>query len=189
MSAVAKLCDPVQTALGDFGWWQFWITFALSLLKFPIAWHQLAIIFLGARTPFQCDVDNKTTLLNVTDVNQCSSRDPAIPCQKFIYDRSIFTETIITEVSIHLFSLHINNIIYWRAYVCVIFLGTSRYLLFNLCIAIFQDQTVATIFWSRLSFTVFVLIVFVFFDFMKYFSGTWYVADFNWPTLHNQYLC
>lgn len=105
MSAVAATQgDPVQNALGDFGWWQFWITFALSLLKFPIAWHQLAIIFLGARTPFQCDAGgNETVLLNVTD--KCSIQDPLthgiVPCQKFIYDRSIFQETIISEVSTH----------------------------------------------------------------------------------------
>lgn len=102
-AAVAKYGDPVQNALGDFGWWQFWITFALSLLKFPIAWHQLAIIFLAARTPFQCDVDNGTALLNGTD-SKCSSRDPLtndiVPCQQFAYDRSVFRETIITEVCV-----------------------------------------------------------------------------------------
>lgn len=92
--------DPVHKALGDFGWWQFWITFALSLLKFPIAWHQLAIIFLAAKTPFQCDGD-EASLLNVTDT-KCTSRDPVthgiVPCQRFVYDRSVFQETIITEV-------------------------------------------------------------------------------------------
>lgn len=102
-AVVKTIGDPVQTALGDFGWWQFWITFALSLLKFPIAWHQLAIIFLAAKTPFQCDVDNETALLNVTD--KCSSRDPithaTVPCQRFTYDRSVFQETIITEVPIY----------------------------------------------------------------------------------------
>lgn len=99
-TSVAIITDPVQKALGDFGWWQFWITFALSLLKFPIAWHQLAIIFLAAKTPFQCDVDDETALFNVT--NKCSSRDPntheIVPCQRFTYDRSVFQETIITEV-------------------------------------------------------------------------------------------
>lgn len=99
--------DPVQNALGDFGWWQFWITFALSLLKFPIAWHQLAIIFLAAKTPFQCndnynatDHESVQSLLNVTD--KCSARDPLTrgiePCHRFFYDRSVFQETIITEV-------------------------------------------------------------------------------------------
>lgn len=102
IAGVAKIIDPVQKALGDFGWWQFWITFALSLLKFPIAWHQLAIIFLAAKTQFRCDVDGETALFNVTD--KCHSHDPithnVVPCQQFSYDRSVFQETIITEVSI-----------------------------------------------------------------------------------------
>lgn len=104
-AAVTDTNDPVQTALGDFGWWQFWITFALSLLKFPIAWHQLAIIFLAAKTPFRCaefDDDAVPALFNATD--KCGSRDPlthaVVPCQRFAYDRSIFQETIITEVRV-----------------------------------------------------------------------------------------
>lgn len=100
-AAAVEADDPVHKALGDFGWWQFWIALALSLLKFPIAWHQLAIIFLAARTPFQCDVGDATALPNVTDT-RCTSRDPVtlavVPCQRFTYDRSVFQETIITEV-------------------------------------------------------------------------------------------
>ncbi|XP_060851479.1 organic cation transporter protein isoform X2 [Rhopalosiphum padi] len=105
--------DPVQTALGDFGWWQFWITFALSLLKFPIAWHQLAIIFLAAKSPFRCDVgDGSTTLFNVTD--RCNSPDPVThdmtPCHKFVYDRSVFQETIITEWDLVCGRFQLSNI-------------------------------------------------------------------------------
>ncbi|XP_027839261.1 organic cation transporter protein isoform X1 [Aphis gossypii] len=105
--------DPVQTALGDFGWWQFWITFALSLLKFPIAWHQLAIIFLAAKSPFRCDVgDESTTLFNVTD--RCNSFDPVthdmVPCHQFIYDRSVFQETIITEWDLVCGRFQLSNI-------------------------------------------------------------------------------
>lgn len=100
---VTKITDPVQKALGDFGWWQFWITFALSLLKFPIAWHQLAIIFLAAKTPYRCDVDGETSTSLFNGTNKCSSRDPithdVVPCQQFTYDRSVFQETIITEVN------------------------------------------------------------------------------------------
>ncbi|XP_026815859.1 organic cation transporter protein [Rhopalosiphum maidis] len=105
--------DPVQTALGDFGWWQFWITFALSLLKFPIAWHQLAIIFLAAKSPFRCDVgDGSTTLFNVTD--RCNSPDPVThdmtPCHQFVYDRSVFQETIITEWDLVCGRFQLSNI-------------------------------------------------------------------------------
>lgn len=114
-STVAKSgSDPVQTALGDFGWWQFWITFALSLLKFPIAWHQLAIIFLAARTPFKCDIgDGSATLFNVTD--RCNSLDPVTheeaPCHQFVYDRSVFQETIITEVQCKTAKIPVSTII------------------------------------------------------------------------------
>jgi len=114
LTVVKSGSDPVQTALGDFGWWQFWITFALSLLKFPIAWHQLAIIFLAARAPFKCDVGNEsTTLFNVTD--RCSFLNPVThevaPCYQFVYDTSVFQETIITEVQFKIPKILIAEII------------------------------------------------------------------------------
>ncbi|XP_050520905.1 organic cation transporter protein [Daktulosphaira vitifoliae] len=94
-----KEVDPVQHAVGDFGWWQFWIAFSLSLLKFPIAWHQLAIIFLAAKTPFKCDDNVIHTNLTIDD--RCSTRDlitgDIVACNRFIYDRSVFQETINTE--------------------------------------------------------------------------------------------
>ncbi|XP_050441772.1 organic cation transporter protein-like [Adelges cooleyi] len=98
-AAANKEVDPVQRALGDFGWWQFWIAFSLSLLKFPIAWHQLAIIFLAAKTPFKCE--DGFVHANNTIGDRCSTRDPLthqiVPCQRFVYDRSVFQETINTE--------------------------------------------------------------------------------------------
>ncbi|XP_025413137.1 organic cation transporter protein [Sipha flava] len=112
-SAEMEADDPVHKALGDFGWWQFWITLALSMLKFPIAWHQLAIIFLAARTPFQCDIDDATALPNVTDT-RCTSRDPitmdVVPCRRFAYDRSVFQETIITEWDLVCGRFQLSNI-------------------------------------------------------------------------------
>lgn len=41
-------------AIGDFGRWQFQISLLMSLLKFPIAWFQLGIVFLAPPTEFWC---------------------------------------------------------------------------------------------------------------------------------------
>ncbi|KAF2889275.1 hypothetical protein ILUMI_16898, partial [Ignelater luminosus] len=41
-------------AIGDFGRWQFQISVLMSLLKFPIAWFQLGIVFLAPPTEFWC---------------------------------------------------------------------------------------------------------------------------------------
>lgn len=33
--------DPVQSAIGDIGYWQIFICAIIFLLKFPVAWHQM----------------------------------------------------------------------------------------------------------------------------------------------------
>jgi hypothetical protein len=46
--------DALQEAVGDFGRWQAGISLLMALLKLPIAWFQLSIIFLEAHTDFWC---------------------------------------------------------------------------------------------------------------------------------------
>ncbi len=43
----APVGDPIQNAMGAMGRWQIWICAVIFLLKLPVAWHQMAIIFLG----------------------------------------------------------------------------------------------------------------------------------------------
>lgn len=55
----------------------------IFLMKFPVAWHQMSIIFLAPKPEFTC--------ANVT-IDKCSAE-----CPEYIYDRSVFEETIMTE--------------------------------------------------------------------------------------------
>lgn len=90
--------DPIQEAMGVMGPWHVIIAVALSLVNFPVAWNQLSIAFLAPPANFTClspkPMDNYTT-------SRCEvavGNDTFEKCREFEYDRSIFMETIITEV-------------------------------------------------------------------------------------------
>lgn len=55
----------------------------IFLLKFPVAWHQMGIIFLAPPVFFNCS--------NAT-LDKCDKA-----CPSYSYNRDIFNETIITE--------------------------------------------------------------------------------------------
>ncbi|XP_037922446.1 organic cation transporter protein-like isoform X2 [Hermetia illucens] len=76
--------DPVQKAMGAIGWWHIWVCGVVFLLKFPVAWHQMAIIFLAPPIDSKCAVPANASI--------CSAE-----CKQYSYDRRIFTETITTE--------------------------------------------------------------------------------------------
>jgi hypothetical protein len=46
--------DIIQSTIGNFGRWQFKISTLMALLKFPIAWFQMSIVFLAPPTQFWC---------------------------------------------------------------------------------------------------------------------------------------
>lgn len=46
--------DILHETIGDFGKWQFKISILMALLKFPIAWFQLGIVFLAPPTQHWC---------------------------------------------------------------------------------------------------------------------------------------
>lgn len=75
--------DPIQSAMGHFGKWHLIICAAIFLLKLPGAWHQMSIIFLAPPVVFQC--------ANAS-IDKCSA-----DCPQILYDRAIFSETIITQ--------------------------------------------------------------------------------------------
>lgn len=53
-------------------------------LKFPVAWHQMGIIFLGAAMNYTCASNSS--------LDKCSSE-----CTSWNYDTSVFTSTIVSE--------------------------------------------------------------------------------------------
>lgn len=100
--------DPIQKAMGDFGRWHLFVCVVIFLLKFPVAWHQvssalgevdviisndipphvscavqMSIIFIAPPAQFECS--NET-------MKRCDAECPAHE-----FDRSIFSETIITK--------------------------------------------------------------------------------------------
>lgn len=46
--------DLTTKVIGDFGRWQFRIGFLMALLKLPIAWYQLNIMFMAPPQDFWC---------------------------------------------------------------------------------------------------------------------------------------
>ncbi|XP_014610650.1 PREDICTED: WD repeat and HMG-box DNA-binding protein 1-like [Polistes canadensis] len=90
--------DVIQDAMGIMGPWHIVIAIALSLVKFPVAWHQLSIVFLAPPTNFSCISPESST--NESMVMKCYvnlDNGTMEKCNKFRYDRRIFRESIITE--------------------------------------------------------------------------------------------
>ncbi|KAL3278180.1 hypothetical protein HHI36_013521 [Cryptolaemus montrouzieri] len=111
----------LEITIGNFGKWQCWISFLLSLFKFPIAWVQMSIIFLARSTQFWCsqpiEFSNMTEQQWVEfsrpsgekyDLNQlnngfCNMKDlsggnESLPCSDgYDYNRTVFESSIITE--------------------------------------------------------------------------------------------
>ncbi|XP_018320845.1 solute carrier family 22 member 3-like isoform X2 [Agrilus planipennis] len=101
--------DFVQETVGDFGRWQFKISLLMSLLKLPMAWFQLGIVFIAPPFDFTCKVPteqegkdwkliaqpNSCYLRNISALNETASK---IPCDwGYEYDRSTMKSTIIME--------------------------------------------------------------------------------------------
>jgi len=90
----------VQEAMGSMGPWHIVIAVALSLVKFPVAWHQLSIVFLAPPTNFSCMAPLPAT--NESMIMKCEvdvGNGTIEKCTAFRYDRRIFRESIITQVS------------------------------------------------------------------------------------------
>ncbi|XP_074038898.1 organic cation transporter protein isoform X2 [Leptinotarsa decemlineata] len=75
--------DIIEKSIGVLGRWHIWVCFVIFLVKFPVAWHQLSIVFVAPRVDVYC-IDNNTDV--------CSKN-----CQNYLFNTSIFTQTIATE--------------------------------------------------------------------------------------------
>ncbi|CAH0586905.1 unnamed protein product [Chrysodeixis includens] len=74
--------DLIQKVIGSFGKYQLWVCLLIFVSKFPVAWHQMAILFLAPKISYSCDESGQN--------NTC-------PCPEPTYDTSIFSRTIIME--------------------------------------------------------------------------------------------
>lgn len=78
--------DPITKIIGTIGKWQIWICIVVFLVKFPVAWHQMSIIFLAPPMNFTCGGSSE-----VFD-NVCHTN-----CSDYEYDHSVFKETIVSQ--------------------------------------------------------------------------------------------
>lgn len=74
--------DLIQKVTGSFGKYQLYLCILVFLTKFPVAFHQMAIIFLSPKVEYTC---------------LGSSNNETCPCPSPEYDTSIFTNSIIME--------------------------------------------------------------------------------------------
>ncbi|KAJ8984883.1 hypothetical protein NQ317_002723 [Molorchus minor] len=75
--------DIIQRCIGVLGRWQIYVCLIIFLVKFPVAWHQLSIVFVAPRVNFTC-AENDT-------------KDCAANCSKHVFDQSVFSNTIAME--------------------------------------------------------------------------------------------
>uniref|UniRef100_A0A2H1VUC5 SFRICE_002150 n=1 Tax=Spodoptera frugiperda TaxID=7108 RepID=A0A2H1VUC5_SPOFR len=119
---VQKNEDVTSSIIGDFGRWQLKISILMALLKLPIAWYQLNIIFMAPPQRFWCSKplpfskysDEEWRRLSVPHVEEhpCLIFDPdllaidpfmdktlipLVPCKKFVFDKSVFKRTITSD--------------------------------------------------------------------------------------------
>ncbi|KAK6636636.1 hypothetical protein RUM43_010298 [Polyplax serrata] len=97
-----KDSNIVSHLIGDFGKWQAIISLLLSLLKLPIGWFQLSIVFLAPITDFWCATpktsdwswSDDTTPMNRTNytLNSCDAE-----CSEYVFNTTVFKTTIISE--------------------------------------------------------------------------------------------
>ncbi|KYQ56702.1 Organic cation transporter protein, partial [Trachymyrmex zeteki] len=101
--------DAVQIAIGNLGRWQIIVCLAISLVKFPVAWHQLAIVFMAPHQDYNC---TEPAITEEYSKDQCTVNlnGTRIKCTEWEYDRKIFPETIISQWNLVCDRTHYANI-------------------------------------------------------------------------------
>ncbi|XP_049703633.2 organic cation transporter protein [Helicoverpa armigera] len=117
-----KAEDITTKVIGDFGKWQLKISILMAVLKLPIAWYQLNIIFMAPPQDFWCakpapfsrysDEEWRKICMPHVEPYPCLIFDPdllsidtsmdktlipLVPCKQFVYDKSVFTRTITSD--------------------------------------------------------------------------------------------
>ncbi|XP_018372686.1 PREDICTED: organic cation transporter protein-like isoform X2 [Trachymyrmex cornetzi] len=101
--------DAVQIAIGNLGRWQIIVCLAISLVKFPVAWHQLAIVFMAPHQDYNC---TEPAITEEYSKDQCTVNlnGTLIKCTEWEYDRKLFPETIISQWNLVCDRTHYANI-------------------------------------------------------------------------------
>lgn len=86
--------DAVQRTMGQLGPWQILVCTAISFVKFPVAWHQLAIVFMAPNQTYTCTVPGQG---NGSDQCHVQVNGTKQECTEWEFDKSIFPETIISQ--------------------------------------------------------------------------------------------
>ncbi|XP_039755231.1 organic cation transporter protein-like [Pararge aegeria] len=114
--------DLTFKIVGNFGKWQLWLSIYMAMLKMPLAWYQLNIIFMAPPQDYWCakpESFNMYTEQEWRDIcapkieeYPCLIFDPdiliieptinraLIPlviCPEFVYDTTVFSRTIISD--------------------------------------------------------------------------------------------
>ncbi|XP_032516471.2 organic cation transporter protein-like [Danaus plexippus] len=114
--------DITLKVLGEFGKWQLWLSVYMALLKLPLAWYQLNIIFMAPPQEFWCAKPESLTILTEKEWRRlcaplieeypCLIFDPEIllvlpymeraliplvKCPRFVYNTTVFTRTIASD--------------------------------------------------------------------------------------------
>ncbi|KAI8421835.1 hypothetical protein MSG28_009781 [Choristoneura fumiferana] len=114
--------DIVARVIGDFGRWQLRLSIMMALLKFPIGWYQLNILFLAPPQEFWCVKPAAFGSFSVKEWREmCAPRIeehpclifdpeilamapamerayiPLIECPEFEYDTAVFKRTIVSD--------------------------------------------------------------------------------------------
>ncbi|KAL0880255.1 hypothetical protein ABMA27_002712 [Loxostege sticticalis] len=114
--------DITAKAIGDFGPWQLRISVLMALLKLPMAWYQLNIIFMAPPQDFWCEKPDSLSeyseeewrkiCIPHIEEHPCLIFDPQmlslspamdraviplVECKRFVYNDSLFKRTITSE--------------------------------------------------------------------------------------------
>lgn len=78
--------DAIQKNIGPYGRYQFKLTLIIFTAKVSIAFYMIAIVFLAPKVSYTCP-----------DAVDSDQKTPVCPCEKPVYDKSLFKSTIIME--------------------------------------------------------------------------------------------
>ncbi|OXU19035.1 hypothetical protein TSAR_011958 [Trichomalopsis sarcophagae] len=93
--------------MGYLGRWQIFVCTAISLVKFPVAWHQLAIVFMAPKQRYNCALPG---FGNASDQCHATINGSDVECTQWEFDRSVFPETIISQWNLVCSRSHYANL-------------------------------------------------------------------------------